>query len=61
MEVYDLRVAVNSWVAGKDVVTFFNVTLWPGRFEGMLKLLEKGKSVFFIWGILHVKLHNRKW
>ena len=46
MDVYDLRVAVNSWVAGKDVVTFYNVTLWPGRFEGMLKMLEKGKAVF---------------
>ena len=22
--------AVNSWVAEKDVVTFSNVTLWPG-------------------------------
>lgn len=44
--VYDLSVAVNSWVAGKDVGTFYNITLWPGRFEGMLKLLQKGKSVF---------------
>ena len=46
LNVYDLRVAVNSWVAGKDVVTFYNVTLWPGRFEGMLKMLEKGKAIF---------------
>ena len=46
LNVYDLRVAVNSWVAGKDVVTFYNVTLWPSRFEGMLKMLQKGKALF---------------
>ena len=27
-------------------MTFYNVTLWPGQFDGMLKLLKKGKAVW---------------
>ena len=43
--IHDLSVAVNSYVSGKDVLTFYNITLWPGRFDRMIKLLEKGEAV----------------
>ena len=57
IEVYDLSIAVNSWVVGKEVVTFYNVTLWPGRFDGMLPLLERGKAVF-LSGEFHMSSYS---
>ena len=59
MEVYDLSVAVNSWVAGKEVVTFFNITLWPGRFDGMIPLLERGKAVY-LSGEFHMSSYSNE-
>ena len=46
MEAHDMSVAVNSFVGGRDILTFYNITLWPGRYDGMIKLLEKGKAAF---------------
>eukprot|EP00834_Sanchytrium_tribonematis_P005877 NODE_388_length_8234_cov_1.030731.p4 type:complete len:161 gc:universal NODE_388_length_8234_cov_1.030731:5091-5573(+) len=45
MTVHDLSIAVNSFVSGKEVGTFFSSTIWPGRFDGMLPFLKKGKAV----------------
>ena len=54
MEVFDLAVAVDSFVAGSaPAVTFYNMTLWPGRFDKIIPRLEPGKAVF-ISGEFHM-------
>ena len=44
-EVYELSIASNNYIAKKNTVVFYNVTLWPGRAENLKKTLKKGSAV----------------
>ena len=45
-QVYDLCVAVNNYIFKKEHISYFNMTIWPGRYENMMKYMEKGKSIY---------------
>ena len=60
-EVTELRIACKPFVGAVTHANFYNVTVWPGRFEGIVKTLVKGSAVVAT-GILYiVEYKNKKW
>ena len=51
-EVVELRVATNPHVGSITYTNYYNITVWPGRFEGIIKKLGKGSAVH-IFGVLY--------
>ena len=58
-EVTELRIACNPFVGGVTHANFYNVTVWPGRFEGIVKKLVKGSAVVAT-GILYIVEYKDK-
>ena len=59
VEVLELRVICNPFVGGVSYTNFFNVTVWPGRFENIVKNLGKGSAVMII-GVLYIVEYTDK-
>ncbi len=43
--IHELKVAVNSFIRGASIATFYSMTLWSGRYDKMMKYLVRGKAV----------------
>ena len=58
-EVTEFCIACNPFVGGVTHANFYNVTVWPGRFEGIVKKLVKGSAVVAT-GILYIVEYKDK-
>lgn len=47
-KVTTFRVAVNSKVKGEEVTTWYRVSVWGDRFDGMMNYLKKGSTVIVV-------------
>ena len=56
--IYELRIAVNSFIRGNSFPTFYSATLWPGRYDKMIKYLVRGKSVIVVGEVYQSKFKN---
>ena len=48
VQVVELRIAVNVFVGGVTYTNYFNATVWPGRWEGIVRNLAKGSAVMIL-------------
>ena len=45
VEVCQLSIKSSNYIAGKKNLVYYNVTVWPGRADNMVKKLEKGSAI----------------
>ena len=45
VEVCQLSIKSSNYIAGKKNMVYFNVTVWPGRADNLVKKLEKGSAI----------------
>ena len=45
VEVCQLSIKSSNFIAGKKNYVYFNVTVWPGRADNLVKKLEKGSAI----------------
>lgn len=47
-KVTSFRIAVNTKTKGEEVTTWYRITVWGDRFDGMMNYLKKGSTVIAV-------------
>lgn len=54
------RIASNSKKGGKDITTWFRVTVWGDKFDKMISYLKKGSSIMVMGELHKPEIYNNK-
>ena len=59
VEVTELTIACNPMVGNVRYSNYYHITVWPGRFEGILNCLNQGSAIT-AYGILYIASYKDK-